>query len=418
MGSSEEILKDVQFNMDKTVSLFDGMAKEYHNPTNFIASADALIQSLRNFTFFLQSKKNEIPEFEQWYKPWQALMKENPYMRFIVDMRNSIVKQGINSTDSHALVVLYTDYRQTLLEKKLDIYKTTDEIKKEIEELAKKKPYLNHSTGDIHRTYIFNYKKKDDLEVFDTLFYCTFFIQRLFEDFKRYMKDGDIKTELPKVIAPWVDTSNFIITFKAVDGSNLKMTTKTIKGDEKLIKEMKKIYGDFKPKYDINSKDPNEQLKANIEVAQASRSKFDELLPILKFYSTKTGEWETAFPLLKSRAEKILFWENFSNVVRERGIDKLYLTVDAWTYKDVEKGIDTIQSGKEVNTLPDLGETLISHYLESSGKTLVAKCPYKFSDTGEIIYDEVEIKSINPEDYAMFTAVYQAWGVELNIDAV
>ena len=44
------MLKDVDFNMEKLISIFHNMKNEYHNPTNFIANADALIQALRNFT--------------------------------------------------------------------------------------------------------------------------------------------------------------------------------------------------------------------------------------------------------------------------------------------------------------------------------------------------------------------------------
>lgn len=266
--SNYEVLKDVEFNMKKLISIFHNMENEYHNPTNFIANADALIQALRNFTFFLQSKKNDIPNFDNWYTPWQETMRTNPYMRFIVDMRNSIVKQGINTAKSHALIVLYTDYFQTLLERRMDIYSTTDEIKKEIMELAKKRPILKHASGDIHRSYIFNYTKKDNLEVFDTLFYCTFFIRRVYEDFRNFVKTGVIQKELPKIIAPWVDTSDFTITFQVNSGHNVTQKIIPVKRNQKVIEEYKKRFGDIQLKHDINSDNPYEQVQANLELAK------------------------------------------------------------------------------------------------------------------------------------------------------
>jgi len=412
--SKKELLKNVEFNMNKLLSIFDDMASEYHDPTKFIANADALIQALRNFTLFLQSKKNDIPDFADWYTPWQELMKTNPYMRFIVDMRNSIVKQGINTAKSHALIILYTDYSQTLLEKRMDIYSTTDEIKKEIAELTKKHPALKHASGDIHRSYIFNYAKKDDLEVFDTLFYCTFFIQRLFEDFKTFIKTGVIQKELPKIIAPWVDVSDFAITFKVDGGHNVSQKVVTVKRDEKAIEEYKKRFGDIKLQHDINSDDPFEQVQANLELAQKNRVNFEELLPILKYHSVKNGVWEAVFPMLASRADKILFWENFSTKVLKDDIDKLYLTVDAWTYADVDKGMATILSGKEISSLPDLKETLLAYYLDNSGKIIIAKSPYSRSTDGKIEFEEVDIEEDKPANNAMFTAVFKVWGVKIN----
>lgn len=416
MSKDDELLKNVEFNMSKLVSIFDNMASEYHNPTNFIANADALVQALRNFTFFLQSKKGDIPNFADWYTPWQELMKANPYMRFVVDMRNSIVKQGIDTAKSHALIMLYTDYSQTLLEKRMDIYSTTEEIKKEIAGLTKKQPALKHASGDIHRLYIFNYAKKDDLEVFDTLFYCTFFIQRLFEDFKTFIESGDIQKELPKIIAPWVDVSDFAITFRVEGGHNVSQSVITVKRDDNAIEEYKKRFGDIELQHDINSDDPIEQVQANLELAQKNLVNFKELLPVLKYHSVKKDMWEVAFPMLTSRADKILFWENFSNQVLKDDIDKFYLTVDAWSYADVDKGMATILSGKEISSLPDLKETLLAYYLDSSGKLILAKRPYSRSSGGKIEFEEVDITEDKPANNAMFTAVFKVWGVSIKDD--
>lgn len=414
MNNGNEILKDVKFNMEKTISIFDGMISEYHNPTRFIASADSLIQALRNFTFYLQSKKNDIDNFEAWYTPWQELMKTNPYMRFIVDMRNSIVKQGINTAKSHALVVLYTDYSQTLLEKKMNIYSTTDDIKKEITKRTKKRPILKHATGDIQRLYIFNYNKKDDLEVVDTLFYCLFFINKLFENFQKFIETGHIEADLPKVIAPWLDISDFAITFRVSDGNNLNFTTKRVDRDDEAIEKYKQQYGDINLKHDIMSTDLKERLRANIELAQHLRRQFDELLPKLEYYSEKKKAWSMALPVLTSRAEKILFWENFSNLVVQEEISKLYLTVDAWTYEDIKKGMAAINNGDEISSLPGLKETLLAYYLDDTGKITIAKSPYTTNPDGELVFQKVDIKDDKPANNAMFAAVFNAWSIDIS----
>ena len=64
-----------------------------------------VIQSLRSVTFILQSHKAKIPNFVQWYGnyvdekhgkrgEWQNRLYADPLMRWIVDARNKIEKQG------------------------------------------------------------------------------------------------------------------------------------------------------------------------------------------------------------------------------------------------------------------------------------------------------------------------------------
>jgi len=119
-------------------------------------------------------------------------------------------------------------------------------------------------------------------------------------------------------------------------------------------------------------------------LAQHQRSNFDVLVPFLKYHSIKKDTWSLASPVLTSRAEKILFWENFSNLVSELDIDKSYLTVDAWTYDDLDKGLETIQKGEEISSLPDLKETLIAYYLDKSGKIIIAESAYSFNAKSKI----------------------------------
>jgi hypothetical protein len=410
--SAEAILKDVELNIEKINLTFSGLIDEYHNPVRFIAQADALIQALRNFTFFLQSKKNGIENFDSWYLPWQELMKNNPYMRFIVEMRNSIVKQGINTAKSHALIVLFTDYKQTLLERRLDIYTTTNEIRSELTKITRKSPWLKHATGEIHRLYIFNYAKKDDLEVVDTLFYCTVFINELFDDFKNFMTAGSVRSELPKVVAPSVDVSDLKITFRMRDGVKVSKEVIRVDRNEDAIKAYRKKYGEVKLKHDIKSHDVMEKIFANIELAQVFRRQFDELLPSLEYHSAATKRWTRVHPVVSSRADKIFFWNNFAEQVAAEKIDKFYFTANTWLVANKKDFDKAIRKGEEISTLPNLKESLVAYYLDSSGKVVVAQSSYKKGKTGKIAFGEVNPKEDSPANNPMFTAIFNTWGIK------
>lgn len=401
-------IEETELYIEKIETIFSKLFDEYHNPTDFIAQTEALIQSLRNSTWFLQSKKNNIDRFDEWYGPWQELMRQSPYMRFIVDMRNSIVKQGINTAKSNALVILYTDYRQTLLEKRFDVYTTTDEIKDEIARLAKKNPGYNHATCEIQRLYIFNYAKKEDLEVIDTLFYCYVFVRELFDDFRNFIQTGSIQKELSKVIVPNIDVSDLSKTFRVRDGSSATQSVIRIDRDEEAIEKIRAEHGDIKLKHDINSDDIEEKLRAKIEFAQLQRRQFEELLPTLDYSTVGSATWESMFTMFRNRADKIHFWHEFANKVINEDIDRIVFTTDAYIYMDRKKGIEAIRSGKEISSLPDLKEQLVAYYLDSTGKIITATSRYSHTKNG-LRFQKTIIAEDLAKNNAMFTAVFDAW---------
>lgn len=413
-NNAEPILEDAKLAMGKLQSIFGKMMDEYHNPVGFIAQVDALIQAIRNFTFFLQSKKNSIDDFGAWYSPWQEAMGGNPYMRFIVDMRNSIAKQGLNATKSHALVTLFTDYRQTLYERKLDVYSTTTEIINETVDLTSKKPSLKHATGEISRLYIFNYDKKKDLEVVDTLFYCQVFISKLFEDFQNFLTTGSIQPELPRVIAPSIDVSDLKVMFRVRDGERLGRNTMHIERDDDAIEAYRKKHGSINLKHDINSDDVAEKLRARIELTQTLRRKSGDILPTLEYYSDLTGEWSMMMLRYRDRAEKILFWKDFAKQAVKEKISKFYFTSDTWAIppEQTDAVLAAIQAGREISTLPSLKESLIAYYLENSGRIVIARSFYEKNKSRKLTFQKTEVEEGKPEHHAMFAAVFDAWGVK------
>ena len=78
--------------------------RAYFEPQAFRVAIQTTIQTLRTVTFILQSNKHLIPEFASWYKPWQEKLKADALMRWMVDARNKIEKQGDSEAHSFALV--------------------------------------------------------------------------------------------------------------------------------------------------------------------------------------------------------------------------------------------------------------------------------------------------------------------------
>ena len=66
----------------------------YFNPEHFRVAIQTAIQTLRTVTFILQNKKQAIPKFEAWYGVWQEKLRADTLMRWMVEARNKIEKQG------------------------------------------------------------------------------------------------------------------------------------------------------------------------------------------------------------------------------------------------------------------------------------------------------------------------------------
>ena len=74
----------------------------YFDPEKFRIAIQTSIQTLRTVTFILQSNKNLIPDFQSWYQEWQDRLRADALMRWMVDARNRIEKQG--DLEAHSVI--------------------------------------------------------------------------------------------------------------------------------------------------------------------------------------------------------------------------------------------------------------------------------------------------------------------------
>lgn len=74
----------------------------YFDPDGFRAAIQTAIQNARTVTFVLQKNKDLIPDFDNWYAGWQQKLGSNPLMKWMVDARNRIEKQG--DLEAHSFV--------------------------------------------------------------------------------------------------------------------------------------------------------------------------------------------------------------------------------------------------------------------------------------------------------------------------
>jgi len=74
----------------------------YFDPESFRVAIQTAIQTLRTVTFIVQSNKRLFSNFDPWYESWQDRLRADPLMRWMVDARNKIEKQG--DLEAHSFV--------------------------------------------------------------------------------------------------------------------------------------------------------------------------------------------------------------------------------------------------------------------------------------------------------------------------
>ena len=111
------------------LQLWQAVKKAYFNPDGFRLALNNCIQALRSVTFVLQKHKSHFPHFDQWYSLWQRSMGEDAQMKWLVNARNVIVKEGDLETYSEVgAAVIESWYEPPVLVMKVPPFKRTEEI--------------------------------------------------------------------------------------------------------------------------------------------------------------------------------------------------------------------------------------------------------------------------------------------------
>ena len=91
-------------------SLWSEAQKNYFEPDVFCVNMQTCITQIRTISFILQSNKDKIDSFEQWYTPWQEKMQNDHIMKWLKDSRNKIEKQGDLEKYSNIQIEMIASY--------------------------------------------------------------------------------------------------------------------------------------------------------------------------------------------------------------------------------------------------------------------------------------------------------------------
>ena len=161
--------------------------ENYFDPEAFRLAAQNAIQTLRSVTFILQNHKRIIPDFDAWYEPWQERMRADPLMRWMVEARNKIEKQGDLEAQSFVradIVASYLDEGPSV-EVPANLFDDPSVLLRQISKQELQKQIMPHGTLRIKRRWVEN--TLPDYELLDALAIAYGNLAELVHDAHRQM---------------------------------------------------------------------------------------------------------------------------------------------------------------------------------------------------------------------------------------
>jgi hypothetical protein len=140
----------------------------YFEPDRFRIAMQNCITTARSVTFILQSNKHLIPGFDEWYAPWQSRFGVDPIMRWAVQARNKIEKQGDLETLSQMRAELIAAYAgNPVTDWTTGINWSTDQIRRSIPAKLLSQHVIDNGVLSVERRWVDS--ELPDTEVLDAL---------------------------------------------------------------------------------------------------------------------------------------------------------------------------------------------------------------------------------------------------------
>lgn len=141
----------------------------YFDPESFRVAIQTTIQTLRTVTFILQSNKRLFSNFDPWYESWQNKLRADPLMRWMVDARNKIEKQGDLEAHSFVRAEIIASYYEEgpRMEVPAELFQSPAELISSIPTEALKKHVFKDGILRIQRRWVEN--SLPDYELLDAV---------------------------------------------------------------------------------------------------------------------------------------------------------------------------------------------------------------------------------------------------------
>lgn len=377
----------------------------YFDPELFRINLNAAIQSSRNVTFAVQSQKSKITNFDAWYATWQMGMKAQPLLKWLVEARNKIVKQGdlkINSILRVGLILSYYDIPQQ--EFKVPIDYSIKRILRRVNPPSLPREILENAYLRIERRWVEN--DLADREVLTILNYGLAVLEALLDDLKRHISNSThaaVYFSDPPSKDPIFNPKILLIRLK--DGSLAgEFARREIPPTENAKQRVLERYGPLPapPTEPTGESSLLEISKYFMEYATRVLSKDGHHMS-LAFLISDGNKAELVGMSPQDNAEKYLLWRKLADDVRRTGATKIIAISEIWL-----ASFDKDSPFRRPVDAPNKEEAL--HILAASKDGTVISLLKKFyRNNTEFVFDETVIT--NDGKAYLLEPIREVWGL-------
>lgn len=412
--NQRKLVKILNRRLRESVKFWYQCSTEYHDIDEFISTLNALIQSLRHLTFILQSNKDLIPDFENWYKAKQQELKDNKLMQWLNSARVEIVHKKDLELKSYAKFSILNWKNFPIFERKINPLTKNEDIKLpvpiEIERATFHKVF-REPLIKIERKWIAD--SLPQLEILTALAKCYGVLKELVIDTyhqakidnpKEKVKDLEKDDYLKRQEAPETNRIHYI-DFK--NGKPLKARKERFDIPEGTAEEAEKRYGkveevDRSKIKDIS--DPFEYIDYCLEQAKLILKVDKDHAPMLFYFYKDQAPTITLVPT-KDKTEQYLLARNIANDIKEKRLTGILFISEMW-----QSSLENFSKGLLPPDDPKRTELISITTVRNDGYYRATFMPFIRIDNS-IIFEEVTIDEDKTKAFWLQT-IFDAWDID------
>lgn len=390
----------------------------YFDPDSFRVAIQTAIQTLRTVTFLVQSNKRLFSNFDTWYESWQDKLRADPLMRWMVDARNKIEKQGDLETHSFVRAEIIASYYEEgpSMEVHAELFQSPLELISSIPTDALREHVFKNGILRIQRRWVEN--SLPDYELLDAVGIAFGKVAELVADAHRELgleppatKVGDIDHTLGKEsrggILPCMigrDDARSHNVWLAT-GQVMGIEQKTVEFDREHAECVAKKYG-LDPKEMFPSTDPApEATLNNLFVTARKMFSVDGHHDTIAFLLCGAQPVQLMQLAIQEHGEKYLVMRALANEVIKCGADGVIVIGEVWSApydlsKPYRRAVDS----------PEKREFLSASLVTKAGDPVQLYAQIEREGDGVLLGNT---DTLRDQAQISFAPIYAAWGREI-----
>jgi hypothetical protein len=369
-------------------------------------------------TFILQKEGDAIPDFVPWYEAWRDRMKQDSLMRWLVEARNWIEKEGDLKTYSSARVSVLAGWSDPypIAEAEVDPLLSTEAIAENLPDFRVAPTIRRESVLIVERRWVA--RELSDHELLDALAHCYGILATLvvgahrkcgfaMRTFKaeshepKPVRTEHLEGRLPCMVATAEARS---VRIHLPTGKFLTAARIFLKADPRRMEQSAKRYGCTEGS--VRRRRPGEDLTAaSSEWFQHAKQVLaaDRYHHSLVLLETADGQAELHFLEIPDRAGLYVLARQLADEVERTGAIGLIHIAEFWAAR-----LQDVKAGQLSSELPGKKEVLQLIAATADGRMRVHSVEFRKNERGEIEFGG-EWVTDDPGKFGFLELVRRVW---------